>query len=190
MEAKNYPLEAAMKTGGLDVHFAAEVIKRSRTNIYKCYHCRSCAGGCPFHDAMDYGPNGVIRLIQLGLRDEALKSNTIWVCVGCHTCTTQCPMAIDIAAVMDSVAHIALERGVAAAEPGILDLHIEVLKSIERYGRIHEMGIMLRYKFHKRNWFQDLDVGLKMLVKRKIELIPSRIKKIKEIKKLFRSTHV
>lgn len=169
-----------------DLNFAAEVKNRSGVDFNRCFHCRSCACGCPFFQAMDYAPHGVIRLIQLGLRKEALESSTIWICVGCHTCAIQCPMTIDIAAVMDSLSQIALEEKAIIAEPDILNLHKEVLRSIERYGRTHKLEIMLRYKVQKRDWLGDLDVGLKMIAKRKLDLMPSRVKDIDKIKKLFR----
>ena len=94
-------------------------------------------------------------------------------------------MAIDIAAVMDALRSMALEEGVKPAEPGILDFHREVLGSIEKYGRTHKLEIMLRYKVHQRAWFSDMDVGLKMLAKRKLDLRPSRIGNARDLEKLF-----
>jgi hypothetical protein len=44
---------------------------------------------------------------------------------------------------------------------------------------------MLRYKLVKRNWFDDMDVGLKMLAKRKLDLLPSKIDKMTDIKQIF-----
>ncbi len=183
---RQIPSGGPLKIKEIDVHFAAEVKKRSGVEFARCYHCRCCAGGCPFYDAMDYGPNGVIRLIQLGLRKMALDCTTIWICVGCHTCTIQCPMAIDLSAVMDAVSQIALKENAVLAEPDIFNFHAEVINTIKRYGRTHKLEIMLRYKLQKRNWFQDLDVGLRMMAKRKLDLTPSKVKDINEIKKLFR----
>ncbi len=51
-----------------DSSFVKEVKRRSGVNINLCWHCQSCAGGCPFVSAMDYPPNRVIRLVQLGLK--------------------------------------------------------------------------------------------------------------------------
>ena len=87
----------------MDSGFVAEVIRRSGVEINLCWHCQSCANGCPFVRAMDYAPNRVIRLVQLGLRKEALESSGIWVCVGCNTCSIQCPNSIDIPAVNDTL---------------------------------------------------------------------------------------
>ena len=134
---------------------------------------------------MDYPPNRVIRLAQLGLKKEALESSGIWICVGCNTCSVQCPQAIDIPAVNDALRQMAMEEDVKIAEPNILHFHQEVLNSIERYGRTHKFEVMLRYKLRQRDWFTDSTVGLKMFAKRKLELLPSRSKDMKTIKELF-----
>ena len=169
------------EAGKPKLSLGAAVKERSGTDLFRCYQCRSCGNGCPFVQAMDYTPNQVLRLVQFGMRQEVLSCKTIWTCVGCHTCSSQCPMGIDIASVMEVLCHMALEEGAAVAEPNILGFHEEVLRSLERYGRAHKLGIMWRYKLLTRRWFADMDVGLKMLVKRKLELKPSRVKAIGEI---------
>jgi heterodisulfide reductase subunit C len=167
-------------------HSLADTVRaRSGTNFKACYHCRACAAGCPFVKAMDYPPNAVLRLLQYGMTQEVLTCRTIWICVGCHTCSSQCPMNIDLAAVMDTLRLMAVEQGVAIANHHILDFHEEVLRSLERYGRAHKLSIMLRHKLSTKSWFKDLDLGLKMLAKRKLDLWPSRVKNIKEIDGLF-----
>jgi heterodisulfide reductase subunit C2 len=172
--------------GSLRQSLAAEVTERSGTELNSCYQCRSCGNGCPVVQAMDYTPNQVIRLLQFGLRQEALSCKTIWVCVGCHTCSSQCPMGIDLAAVMDTLRLMAVEEGVVIGKPNIIDFHEEVLRSLEKYGRAHKLGIMLGYKRQTGRWLKDLDLGLKMLAKRKLDLIPSRVRDAnKEIADLF-----
>ena len=174
-----------IEIGKVPRSLAAEVIGRSDTDLNRCYQCQACANGCPFVRAMDYPPNQVLRMLQFGLREEVLTCSTIWVCVGCHTCSSQCPMGIDIAAVMDSLRLMAVEEGVAIARPDILDFHEVVLRSLESYGRAHKLGIMLRYKAQTGRWFKDLDLGLKMLAKRKLDLWPSRVRAQEEIAQLF-----
>lgn len=178
--------ERVITPGDRRLSLVAEVIQRSGTDLNRCYQCRSCANGCPFIQAMDYAPNLVLRLVQFGLRQEVLGCKTIWLCVGCHTCSSQCPMAIDLAAVMDTLRLMAVEEGVAIGKPHILDFHEEVLRSLENYGRAHKLGIMWRYKVRTRRWFKDMDVGLKMLAKRKLDLWPSRIQAQEEIADLFK----
>ena len=95
-------------------------------------------------------------------------------------------MAIDMASVMDALRHTALEEKVPIAEPDIYNFHREVVNSISRYGRTHKLEIMLRYKLQKRGWFKDMDVGLQMLAKRKLDLMPSKVKAIMKLRSSFK----
>jgi heterodisulfide reductase subunit C len=175
-----------IRLNDLDLKFSKYVKRLSGTDVHTCLQCRSCSGGCPFSEYMDYMPNGVMRLVQLGLKAEVLACNTIWICVSCHTCSIQCPMAIDIAAVMDVLREKALAEHVDVQEPDILNFHREVLNSIERYGRTHKIEIMMRYKLKTRDLISDWAVGLKMLAKRKLDLTPSRVERIGDVKKIFK----
>ena len=168
-----------------DLGFLNEVMKRSGQNFNMCWHCQTCVGGCPFSEFMDYPPNKIIRLVQLGQKKKALECSAIWLCVGCNTCSIQCPNAIDIPAVNDAIREIALAEGATVAEPDILNFHQEVLRSVQRYGRTHKFEIMFRYKLRKRDFFSDMVVGLKMLLKRKLEILPSKSGDVAQIKRLF-----
>jgi heterodisulfide reductase subunit C len=158
-----------------DPGFAAEVERRVGAGLRHCMTCMTCSGGCPFLAHMDYGPHGVMRRVVYGLKDDVLASNTIWLCVGCHTCVAVCPMAIDITLTMDVLRQMSLAEGRTPAEPDVVGFHREVIHSIQRHGRTHKLEIMLRYKLQSRAWLQDMDLGLKMLAKRKLDLMPSRI---------------
>ena len=153
----------------------------------RCLHCRCCGGGCPFIEAFDYAPNAIIRLLQLGFIDEALSSRTLWTCVSCYTCSMECPMAIDIPAMMYDLRHMALQKGIPAAEPDVVAFHRAVLASIGRYGRTHKLEIMLHYKLKTRTWLQDWQKGLQMLAKRKLDLTPSRVKNLETLKALIQA---
>jgi len=168
-----------------DPGFVNEVIRRSGVDINKCWHCQSCASGCPFVRAMDYPPNRVIRMVQLGLRQEALQSSGIWICVGCNTCSIQCPNCIDIPAFNDALRQMAMAEGAAIAQPDILNFHQAVLETIQRHGRTHKLEVMIRYKLKKHDWFSDIALGLKMFARRKLELLPSKSKSLAEIRRLF-----
>jgi heterodisulfide reductase subunit C len=177
--------ERAVLVHELDRDLAREVNRRSETDLNLCYQCRTCSNGCPFVTAMDHPPNVVIRMIQFGMRRQVLECATIWVCVNCNTCSSQCPNNIDIAAIMNTLTQMALEERSGVPTQDILDFHLQVLHSIEAYGRAHKLRIMLRHKLATREWFKDLDVGLKMFSKRKLDLFPSRVKAVKEIHRLF-----
>jgi heterodisulfide reductase subunit C len=165
-----------------------EIKEKSGINFNACLHCKTCANCCPFLEGMDYAPNAVIRLIQLGQEETALQCSTIWICVGCNTCCSYCPMAIDIPSVMDGLRHKAIEKGVKIAEPDVLNFHKEVLNTVEKYGRTHKLEIMMRYKLKKMDLLSDMGIGLKMLKKRKLDLTPSKIKDKKAIEKIFKNS--
>ncbi len=165
---------------------AREMREKSGINFSACLHCRTCTNACPFVAGMDYPPNVLLRLVQMGLESRALESSTIWVCVGCNTCCTYCPMAIDIPAVMDSLREKALATHANIPEPDIVSFHKEVLNTVEKYGRTHKLEIMMRYKLKRMDVFSDMGVGLQMLKKRKLDLTPSRIRDKKALKKIFK----
>jgi heterodisulfide reductase subunit C len=169
----------------IDQNFVREVSERCGEEFQRCLQCMSCAGGCPFVDAMVYRPNGIIRLVQYGYRQEVLESPDIWLCVGCHTCSVACPMAIDMPAIMDALREIAIETGARINETAVLNFHREVLNSIQRYGRTHKLEIMLRYKIRQLDLFSDMDLGLRMLAKRKLDLLPSKISDLRVVNRLF-----
>lgn len=190
VESRKSSSKDLLDLGGADLRFTSEVKARSGVDVGLCWHCKTCVNGCPFSEAMDCAPNAVLRLVQLGLKKEALSNSTIWICVGCHTCSIQCPNAMDVAAVNDVLREMAIEQGIAVSEPDILKFHREVLNSVRRHGRTHKLEIMLRYKAYKHDWFGDLGVGLRMMVKRKLDLLPAKSPDIEVIRNLFEQEKV
>jgi heterodisulfide reductase subunit C len=156
-----------------------------RLNVQDCYQCQKCSAGCPVAFAMDYRPNQIMQMVLLGMKERALRSKTIWVCASCYTCSTRCPNDIDIAGVMDWLRQSALEEGVAV-EKEIPLFHEAFLRSIQSHGRVHELGMMARYKVKSGKFFDDLRLGWKMFAKGKLKLFPSRVKGRKELAELFR----
>jgi len=171
--------------GSEDGRFLKIVNHVSRQNISLCWHCWSCGGGCPFSEHMDLMPNQVLRLVQLGRRDEALRCRTIWLCVGCHTCSTQCPNSIDIASAMDALRQLAIRDGIAPPEQDIYRFHKYIYGSIQRHGRLNKLEAMIQFKVGTGQLFSDMESGIKMLTRGKLELIPQRIKSRKELDHIF-----
>jgi heterodisulfide reductase subunit C len=170
-----------------NLNFYSEVNEKSGVELNMCWQCKTCTNGCPVSHAMDYSPNVLVELVRVGLKKEVLESSTIWLCVGCNTCSLRCPNQIDMAALNDTLRKIAIEEKVTVARPGILEFHRAVLRSIRTHGRTHKLGIMLRYKIYRRDWFSDIAVGTQMMIKRKLSLIPSGIRKIAEIRNIFKA---
>jgi heterodisulfide reductase subunit C len=163
-----------------DLDFAKRVGEVAGTELNTCLTCMSCSGGCPMYSYMDYGPHGIMRLAVLGLKKEALSSNTVWRCVGCHTCAAVCPMAIDIAGVMDFLRGECLREKIQPGDRPILEFHRAFLWSVRRHGRCHKVELMGHHKLltlgsGPKAWFQDAILGTRMILKGKLHLLPSRI---------------
>ncbi len=61
-----------------DHTWLAEVDKSSGEYVKTCYQCKTCSSGCPVSFAMDIQPHQIIHMIRMGLKDEVLKSASIW----------------------------------------------------------------------------------------------------------------
>lgn len=172
----------------IDQSFAREVQERSGQNLQLCYQCLKCSVGCPTAQYMEYNPNALIRLIQYGQREKVLKSHAIWLCVSCWTCGTRCPNEVDMGVIMDTLREMAIESGFVA-DRNIVLLHQEFVESIRRMGRVHEATMLAFYKLKSRDFMTDLGPGLKLFLKGKIPLFPSRVQGIDEIRNIFEKTY-
>ncbi|MBI4495472.1 MAG: 4Fe-4S dicluster domain-containing protein [Deltaproteobacteria bacterium] len=168
-----------------DPRGAAQLIPERKGAVQECYQCQRCTAGCPVAFAMDYKPNQIVQLVSLGLEERALASRTIWICASCYTCGTRCPNDIDIARVMDELRQRALREGVPPAEKEVPLFHAAFLDSIRAHGRVHEIGLIARYKMKTGKFFEDLKLGWKMFAKGKLKLRPSRVKRKREIAEFF-----
>lgn len=72
--------------------------------LLKCSYCGLCEWVCPTLEAnenkREYGPRGRVNVIVFALREglwEASVIDSIYSCLLCRACTTQCPAGIDIA---------------------------------------------------------------------------------------------
>lgn len=167
---------------------ADEISERTFQDVSLCYQCGKCSAGCPVRYYMDIAPNKVVRLIQLGFYEDALKSDTPWLCAGCLTCSTRCPKGFDLAKFMDAVREIALEKGVDVSQKHILKFHEAFLDQIRMHGRSYEAGLVAEYKMKTLDLFQDVDSAPGMYLKGKLNILPHNIKDRKGIKSIFKKT--
>lgn len=167
--------------------FFEEVKLKSGQPIDLCYQCQKCASGCSMNRFADYTPNQILRFVQMGLKEKALTSSMIWLCSSCEICGARCPNEIKMAEVMDTLKEIAVKENYVK-EKKIQSFNDVFLRSVRSNGRIHEVAIMAAYKIKTGDFFSDLDIGLRMFLKRKLPLIGKRIKDRKHLEQIFRES--
>lgn len=170
----------------IDPNFKREIAELCGENVMSCYQCGECTAGCPAAFSMDMAPNQVMRMAQLGMKDEVLESSTIWLCAGCETCATRCPRGVALSKVMDACRQIAVKEGKRVKQPNVLKFHKEFLRQVQWHGRAHEIGLMGIYKVRSLDLFSDIFSGIQMFLKGKLGLIPSRVKGRDEVRKMFK----
>ncbi len=183
-------IQFADRTGAqsIDVAFAQQVKRVSGEKLERCYQCSTCTLGCPVSPAMDYHPDQIIRMVQLGLKELVLNSSAIWLCLGCETCVARCPNEIDILRVMDTLREMSLQEKRKGKERIIPAFHRAFLYPIKVLGRQYELGLILYLKLKSGDLFGDLGLGLRMILKRKLPFIPTRIKGAKRVGEIFNKT--
>ena len=167
-----------------------KVRQSTDVNVRECYQCGKCTAGCPVAEHMDLRPSVIMRMLQSGDEkemDEILRSKSIWFCLTCETCYSRCPMELDIPKVMDYLRQRSLAEGKVHRDArDIVTFHQSFLNTIERNGRLHEMGLVIDYKLHSGNLFQDITVAPEMFSKGKLSILPERINDRKGLSRLFK----
>lgn len=100
---------------------AAVAGQHGEKRLVVCYQCGTCSGSCPTAPAMDYNPRHILHMLRLGLGERVLKSQAIWLCTACHSCTARCPREIKITDAMIGLRRIAVDRGIELP-PGMVTL--------------------------------------------------------------------
>ena len=173
-----------------DLAFAREVEERSHAHLARCYQCNACSSGCPSAYQMDYTPHRLLRMVQLGLKDRVLNSNTFWICLSCETCATRCPNDIEIVLVMDALREMALKEGRKGTTKLPL-FHGTFLGMVKMFGKVYELGLILVYTIASGNLMKikglmnDAVLGVRMFMRGKLAILPPRVKGKAEIKRMF-----
>jgi heterodisulfide reductase subunit C len=112
------PIKISPKT--VKREFIDKVNELSGQNINKCMQCGMCAGSCPMSGMLDVLPRRIMRMVQLGLKENVNDCKTFWTCASCHSCSVNCPRGIDLARVMEALRLLTLRENINYVEPSQL----------------------------------------------------------------------
>jgi len=171
-----------------DKVFLDEVIEETPggKQVVHCLQCGSCGGSCPNGPDMDYTPRTLFALINAGQRDRVLKSNTMWCCVSCYSCTSRCPQNIPITDIMYALKRISLREGLAHGTdaPALARTFTGLL---DRYGRSFEFGLASRYYLFNKplSMLRMGPLGLSMFTRGRMSLVPTKIRQLDQLQKII-----
>ena len=150
-----------------------------------CYQCGKCSAGCPMAEEMDLRTHQLVRLVQLDRRERLLRSESIWLCLGCETCTTRCPNGFDPAAVIDALREVVLHAEPGAVPKRIGAFHSAFLDQIRSHGRLFEFVLVMGFKLRSGALFDDVTTAPALLRRGKLKFVPQRIEGIDEVRRIF-----
>ena len=145
MTKKSPSGEKSITMDELDPSFKFKVAEEpGGENIKRCFACGICTVSCPvFSVNNQYNPRKIIRMILLGLKDEVLKSDFIWLCSGCYTCYELCPRDVKITHLMTAIRNIAVREGHI---PKPMEAGVDLLENHGRLLEVSEFENTLRLK--------------------------------------------
>lgn len=80
----------------------------------RCFDCGTCAGICPVSQNFPvFDPRKILHMINMGLKDRLLGSESIWYCSHCDSCKFVCPQEVQFSSVVDVLREMALKEGYA-----------------------------------------------------------------------------
>ena len=152
-----------------------------------CIQCGTCSGTCPVAPYMDHTPRQIIAMINLGMKEEVLDSNTFWYCASCYHCTVRCPQYINITGLMYALKRYSIWKG--QHQEGLIGpTYSEAfVKNIVRTGRMFEPILAPSYIFtlHLREILMEVQGATVMLLKGRLALLLPRIKRLENFKRML-----
>jgi len=167
-----------------DLSLLDEVSARTAgiSRLEMCIQCGTCGGSCPSAADMDHTPRMLFAMLRAGMREDALKSNTPWICVSCYHCVVRCPQNVHIADVMYTLKGMAIEAKLFqdSTAPDFSQTFVDM---VEEYGRGFEFGLATRHylKHFPLRLPGMAPMGMGLLSKKRLSITPHRIKGINQL---------
>ncbi|MCD6177258.1 MAG: 4Fe-4S dicluster domain-containing protein [Candidatus Cloacimonetes bacterium] len=110
----------------MDANFKNEIASKPGAEHFKqCFTCGTCTASCPVAEVnTDYDPRKIIRMSILGMKEEVLSSDILWMCSRCYTCYALCPQNVKFTDVIGVLRDMAIKQGYA---PKTQDIQIREL---------------------------------------------------------------
>lgn len=153
-------------------------------SLVRCIQCATCSAACPAVDFMDHTPRELIALINAGMKDEVMTSNTFWTCASCYACSERCPEGIHPADVMYALTRYSLWKNTFDREWVAPEFSRRFTRTIMRTGKSYEPGYAPAFIFEGGfpGMMREMRMALRLMSKGRLPLIPSRVKRIRNLR--------
>ena len=94
-----------------NLEFRNEVVSKGADTLNLCFMCGTCTGSCPSGKFTVFRTRNLIRLAQLGIKEEVLPSDMLWHCTTCYTCHERCPRGVEIPNIIYTLRNMAVKEG-------------------------------------------------------------------------------
>ena len=145
-----------------------------------CIQCATCSAGCPAVEYMDHTPRRLIGMINAGLRDEVLDSNTFWTCASCYACSAHCPKGIKPSELMYVLKRYSMWKSRFRKDLVGPDFSRLFVRTIAKTGKSYEPGYAPAFIFEGgfTGLLREMQFAAKLLAKGRLAILPARIKRL------------
>lgn len=164
----------------LDPNFKYEISQQhGGEDIMRCFQCGTCSAVCPVWEVRGGDDSQrIIKMALLGMRDEVLHSDFIWLCVPCYTCTVRCPKGV-------SFGDIALALRNLAQEEGIIPKYVQaVIDTVKKFGWMNEFAVTLKTK-GITGLVGQIPFGLQLYRRGRLKILARPIYNVEQVRKMF-----
>jgi heterodisulfide reductase subunit C len=117
-----------------DMAFAKAVKDAGGKTLDLCYQCGTCTASCPSGRRTAFRTRQLIRKAQLGLKEDILGSDELWMCTTCYSCVERCPREVEIVDI------ILLMRNMAVKQGHMAEAHKKIAASLMKVGATVPFG--------------------------------------------------
>lgn len=157
--------------------------------IRLCIQCGTCSGACLNANYMQYSPRKVIAMVRANMKEEVLRSNSMWYCLSCYLCSVRCPRDIHITDMMYVLKQLAVREGYVWKKGRTSNLSKGIVECVQKYGRMFELEWAIRYYLRTRplGLVGMAPFGLKMFLKGRMPVRPHNIKGKEQLRKILKT---
>ncbi len=168
-----------------DLDFARWVYRNIQggDRLSLCMQCGACSGSCPIGVQMDHGPRRLFMMIRAGMKEEVLRSNTLWNCTSCYRCVVRCPRSVPVTYILQDLAAKSAQMGYAPKHTENVRFARAFWWSAKVFGRTDERLVTARYYFSfgikegMRRAIDNLRIAIGMIRAGRMHIgLPHRIK--------------